>query len=307
MSFLGAAAVVGGSALAGIGGNAAGNVLGAWSTNSARESLNKNIISTNLKQQLKYERKSMQLDAAYQKWYQDMMYKLQANEYFDLAQRYGTNTASWAVEGLKKAGLNPVLAALDSNLSSSLGNAGPVSGGSRSSGAGVHGNAPSAGGSMAALRLGALQDVVNSGKQGSQIDAQTELLTSQKRKTDAETENIIKNEGLSGSFGAIANVLENTGLKTPLKKLARTGAEWLMRKLGEDDDGSTAHAEAIKARADKVYDSRTDSDFRGIIPDSDLDKINAHGLYLDSLRSPAERERERRLLNGRRYQSGYRR
>ena len=30
---------------------------------------------------------------------------------FDLARRYGENTASWAVEGLRRAGLNPILAA----------------------------------------------------------------------------------------------------------------------------------------------------------------------------------------------------
>lgn len=117
----------------------------SWLTNTARESLNKNITKSNLKVQKSYDLWTQEQDKAYEKWFQEYLYGLQNNEYFDLAKKYATNTASWAVQGLKKAGLNPVLAAIDGNLSSSMGDANPQASGHRTGGGSVpHGGAPSA-------------------------------------------------------------------------------------------------------------------------------------------------------------------
>lgn len=287
MSILGASALaLGGSAL-GVGANTATNALTAWSTNSARESLNKNIMTTNIKKQLNYERKSMQLDAAYEKWYQDMMYKLQANEYFDLAQRYGINTASWAVEGLKKAGLNPILAALDSNLSSSLGSASPQSSGGRRGGGSVHGSAPSSP-SASDIRLSAMQDLINSGKQQSQIEAQTGLLESQKRYTDIQANNALKNEGLGGTFGAVANVLHQSGLKAPLRRLAQEGVKWLERKLSEDTTGSSAKSSSWFADIASAFDGVNSAK-------QSRDASRVEMRYREALRRSPEQRRIHRL------------
>lgn len=117
----------------------------SWLNNTARESLNKNITKSNLKVQKSYDLWTQEQDKAYEKWFQEYLYGLQNNEYFNLAKKYATNTASWAVQGLKKAGLNPVLAAIDGNLSSSMGDANPQASGHRTGGGSVpHGGAPSA-------------------------------------------------------------------------------------------------------------------------------------------------------------------
>ena len=283
MSLLAMGAMAAGSALASSAAQNGGNIASVWGTNSARESLNKNIGKTNLKLQKEYDLWTMQQDAAYERWYQDLMYKLQANEYYDLARKYGENTASWAVEGLKKAGLNPVLAAIDGNLSSSLGNAGPQG----SAGRHAKGSIPSASApgapSIGQVRLSAMQDLANSAKQGALMDAQ-------KANIDADTKNKQANEGLSGSFAAVANVLENAGLKEPLKKLAREGANWIQRKLGTDSSPSTG-----KGISDSDVDRFADSVGKGIPPslhDSKPDKLSPSHR---DLRNAYERNQKREM------------
>lgn len=116
----------------------------SWLTNSSRESLNKNITKTDLKYQKEYDKWTQEQDKAYEQWWQNYLYGLQNNEYFNLAKKYATNTASWAVQGLKKAGLNPILAAIDGNLSSNMGSAGPQQSGHKVGSGSVHGgSAPS--------------------------------------------------------------------------------------------------------------------------------------------------------------------
>lgn len=102
----------------------------SWITNTARESLNKNVTKSNLKTQKSYDEWTMMQDRSQEKWMQDLYYSLQNNEYYNLARKYGENTASWAVNGLKRAGLNPILAAGNYNMSSNLGNASPAPPGS---------------------------------------------------------------------------------------------------------------------------------------------------------------------------------
>lgn len=129
MSLLGSIAGAFGSSAFSGGMNLLGDVAGSWATNSAKESLNKNITETNYKIQKKYDLWTQEQDKLYEQWWQKYLYDLQNNEYYNLSKKYAQNTASWAVEGLKKAGLNPILAGIDSNLSSSLGDANPQSSG----------------------------------------------------------------------------------------------------------------------------------------------------------------------------------
>lgn len=236
MFALGAAAV--GSMLAQQGAQSSGSVLNSWATNSARESLNKNITKTNLKIQKEYDKWTQAQDMAYNKeweqWYQNYLYGIQNKEYFDLSKKYATNTASWAVQGLRKAGLNPILAAIDGNLSSNMGNAGPQSSpsGRHSKGSIPSGSVPSAVASSP-FRLSAMQDLINSAKQG-------ELMDAQKSNIEQQTTNLKANEGLSGSFGALFNALNKVGLKDDMQSLAKEGVKWLKRKLGIDASQSTA-------------------------------------------------------------------
>lgn len=281
--------------------NQGASYLGQWASNTARESLNKNIGKTNLKIQKAYDEWTLQQDARYEKWYQDLIYNLQANEYYDLAKRYGTNTASWAVEGLKKAGLNPVLAAIDSNLSSSLGNASPQGSTGRHSKSVPSSSAPSTV-SPSNIRLSALQDLANSAKQGELLDVQKSNIEADTRNKEQDTINKSQNEGLTGGFAVVNQLLKASGLKDDMKSLAKEGVNWLKRKIGMDSASPTS----AKAAADAAssYDPKKDSAFRGVVVGDDetsknLDKVNAHGLRIESEKSPLQREKERRLRNGR--------
>lgn len=58
------------------------------------------------------------------KWYQNADYeqsKLLSEYEYDLSRRYAENSAKWTVTGLRNAGLNPILAATNGNLSSTYG------------------------------------------------------------------------------------------------------------------------------------------------------------------------------------------
>lgn len=145
MSLLGTIAGALGASGASGGMNLLGDVAGSWATNSAKESLNKNITQTNYKIQKKYDLWTIEQDKAYEQWWQNYLYNLQNNEYYQLAKKYATNTASWAVEGLKRAGLNPILAGIDSNLSSSTGDAQPQQSGHKVSSGSVRGASVSGG------------------------------------------------------------------------------------------------------------------------------------------------------------------
>lgn len=78
------------------------------------------------------------LDKAYNEWYKQLEY--------DWSKRYAENSAKWNVQGLKNAGLNPLLAASNGNFSSTFGNSSPVTASRSSSGsalgrsADMHGN-----------------------------------------------------------------------------------------------------------------------------------------------------------------------
>lgn len=209
------------------------------------------------------------------------------------------NTAKWAVDGLKAAGLNPILAAQNPNMSSNLGNASPsttaVSSGKNS---GVRGAAVSSGSGGASRNFAAISQIMNSSKQ---IEMQENLQKAQIDNINADTvQKRMGDTSWGNNLLAVGNVLDSVGLKEPLKKMAVKAADWMTSQLGIGGDGNSAHSDALKRRADEVYNPLTDASRRGIIDDDSLDKINAAGHSRDAEMSPRERERERRLRNGRR-------
>jgi hypothetical protein len=289
-----------GSALLSGSSNAGSSALGSWLGNTSRESLNKNITKTNFKIQKKYDEWTQEQDKAYNKWWQNYLYGLQNNEYYELSKKYATNTAKWAVDGLKNAGLNPILAAGNYNMSSNLGNASPASNPSASTGKGsVRGPAVSSGGSAGPVNLAAMSQIAATAKNNERTEAETDNI---KADTDLKK---MGGTDFGRNLVAIGTMLDGLGLKKPLVDLTKKAATWLTNQLGTPPSGGStakqdAADEALKRKADEIYNPSTDAAYRGIIDDETLDKINAAGHSRDAGKSPAERERERRLLNGRR-------
>ncbi len=298
-----------GSILSGIG-SAAGagglslvqDVSGGWSTNSAKESLNKNITKTNLKYQKEYDVWTQEQDKAYEKWYQNFLYDLQSNEYYQLARQYATNTASWAVEGLKKAGLNPVLASLDSNLSSNLGNAQPGSSSGSHSGKSVHGASVGAGGGHAA-NLTALAQIKNSAKQmeinqqQSKADLEVKDAQAESLRADAASK-AVGNSDWGRNLASVGMLLDSVGMKKPIKELGTKAADWLIRQMGTKSEPSTGKQSAIDQSAVRRIDSVSSSPARGnVLPSFNAEESRAlqHSIersvkrnvkrYNDSIRS----------------------
>ncbi len=80
-------------------------------------------------------------------WQKKLDYYYDENQYYNLAKRYAENSAQWNVQGLRNAGLNPILAATDGNFASTYGS------GSSSSGS-AHGSASNVSASPSALGSG---------------------------------------------------------------------------------------------------------------------------------------------------------
>lgn len=230
LSAVGSAALSGGSGLV-------SDVSGGWAGNSAKESLNKNITKTNLKYQKQYDLWTQEQDKAYEKWYQQYMYNLQSNEYYQLARSYAENTASWAVNGLKKAGLNPVLASIDSNLSSNLGNAQPAASSGSHSGKSVHGANVSTGGRGQGVNLAALSQIENSAKQmdinkeQSKADLEVKEAQAENLRADAASKSVGSSEW-GKNLASVGMLLDSVGLKKPLKELASKATDWMINQLG---------------------------------------------------------------------------
>lgn len=300
MSFLATAGSALGSLAMGMGGNAAGGLFSSWLGNTSKESLNKNITRTNLKYQKQYDLWTQEQDKAYNTWWQNYLYGLQNNEYYNLSKKYATNTAKWAVDGLKAAGLNPILAAGNYNMSSNTGNASPAMSPVSSTAKGaVRGASVSAGGSSAPVNLAALSQIAATAKNNERTEAETDNI---KADTDLKK---MGGTDFGRNLVAIGTMLDGLGLKKPLVDLTKKAATWMTNQLGTPPSGgSTAKQDAadgyLKRKADEIYNPSTDASYRGIIDDETLDKINAAGHSRDAGKSPAERERERRLLNGRR-------
>lgn len=225
------------------------NFLGAWTGNSAKESLNKNITRTNLKYQKAYDLWTQEQDKKYEEWYQNYIYGLQSNEYFNLAKKYGENTAKWAVTGLKNAGLNPILAA-GGGFNSNIGDASPSSSSGAHSAHSVRGasvgagsiNSPVSGASMTAL-----QQIRSSAKQMQIADVQSEAdlrvkdAQAASLQADADSKSLGQSE-FGKNLASVGMLLDSVGLKKPLKMLANRAADWMVEQLGSVTKPTTGKA-----------------------------------------------------------------
>jgi hypothetical protein len=279
-----------GSALLSGAANSGSSAVGSWLGNTSRESLNKNISKSNFKIQKKYDLWTQEQDKAYNKWWQNYLYELQNNEYYELSKKYATNTAKWAVDGLKNAGLNPILAAGNYNMSSNLGNAGPSSSPSASTGKGaVRGAAVSSGGSAGPVNLAAL--------------SQIEATAKSNERTEAETDNIKADTDLKKMGGtdfgrnliAVGSLLDELGLKKPLKEMAVSASKWMMNNLGIASDGGASAKQQIQhERHPADNPNYPDAHFR---TNSEKGKWVQEQIEQLSKGSPSEQERARRLRN----------
>lgn len=273
-----------GSALSSGGLNIIGDVSGGWSTNSSKESLNKNVTKTNLKYQKQYDLWTQQQDKSYEKWYQNFIYDLQNEEYYNLAKKYATNSAKWAVQGLKDAGLNPILAAIDGNLSSSMGNAQPASSSGTHSGKSIHGASVSSGGkgagnltalsqiSQSAKQVENMEKQMDINKEQSAADLQVKSAQAENLKADADSK-ALGNSDWGRNLASVGMVLDSVGLKKPLKELGSHAADWMIRQMGTKQEPSTGKQEAVQS---KRIDSVSDSPSRGnILPAMTADEQKA--------------------------------
>lgn len=247
MSFL---ATVGSSLLSGgigAGSSAASGLFGSWIGNSSKESLNKNITKTNLKYQKEYDLWTQEQDKAYNQWWQNYLYDLQNNEYYKLSQKYATNTAKWAVDGLRRAGLNPILAAQNPNMSSNLGDARPSLSPVSSTAKGAVRGASISGGSVSTpVNLAALSQIGATASQNERNAAETDNI-----KADTEIKKFGGGE-IGSSLFAVSNFLKSMGLdeplknmrdqfKKPLQNMVNKATNWMTQQLGIGvENGTTA-------------------------------------------------------------------
>lgn len=279
-----------GSALLGGVSNAGSSALGSWLGNTSRESLNKNITKTNFKIQKKYDEWTQEQDKAYNKWWQNYLYQLQNNEYYELSKKYATNTAKWAVDGLKNAGLNPILAAGNYNMSSNLGNASPASNPSASTGKGsVRGPAVSSGGSAGPVNLAAMSQIAATAKNNERTEAETDNI-----KADTDLKKMGGTE-FGRNLIAVGSLLDELGLKKPLKDMAVSASKWMMNNLGIASDGGATSKQQIQHERHPADDPNyPDAHFR---TNSEKGKWVQEQIEQLSKGSPSEQERARRLRN----------
>lgn len=240
------------------------NFLGMWTGNSAKESLNKNIISTNLKKQKAYDSWRYEKDKEYEEWYQNLLFGLQDSSYFNLAKKYGENTAKWSVTGLKNAGLNPVLAA-GGGFTPNIGNASPSSGSHSSSSGSVHGASVGTGsiaGNASSAAMTALQQIRSSARQMQIADEQSaaDLLVKQAQAASLQADAASKSMGNTDwgrNLASVGMMLDSVGLKRPLKELGIRAADWMIRQMGTKQEPTTGKQQSAleRPRVDTIVDS----------------------------------------------------
>lgn len=170
--------------------------------------------------------KYLPLDKEYNEWYKQLEY--------DWSKRYAENSSKWQVEGLKAAGLNPLLAASNGNFASTYGNSSPVTA-KRSSGgsaigtsADMHGNLDMAGSAAhlvdAFKKTTVLDAEATSARASANVAASTQEANINSAKADAalkeqqlQTEKILQNQKLQETMESAERtkhqVLENEKLR----------------------------------------------------------------------------------------------
>lgn len=135
--------------------------------------------------------------------YQTRYDQWKSNLDYVMARQYARNSAKWNVEGLMRAGLNPILVANGGGFQGTFGtpSSGSVQSGRSSSGV----KSASSAASDAAL-------LSSTARQNELLEAQKENMEAQTEKLRMETKNSAETGGLQGQYGAIHSALTKAGI-----------------------------------------------------------------------------------------------
>lgn len=127
---------------------------------------------------------------------------------YDLARRYSENSASWATTGLRKAGLNPILA-YSQGFNANMGNAGVQSSGHSS-------GLPSRSENNATFRAPDVLEGLRDMSSARLMEANAQLVQTQADNVEAQTASTLidainkaENKGLTGNVGGLFGALNN--------------------------------------------------------------------------------------------------
>lgn len=215
-AIIGAAGSVLGGALSGVGGSILGNYFGR---KNASDSASMNYHY--------YQRQRM-FDALYNNTYEiptqkDLTLWNNAVEY-DLAQAYAENSASWQVQGLRNANLNPILAATGGNISGSFGAPSTVASSSVSGGS-MPRNAITPAKADINMDLSAALQMLSSAKL---LDSQANAV---KEKTDAEV-GLLKAQTLKATADSKVATATEWKTRNDIQSNAMQGLKDMLPKVG---------------------------------------------------------------------------
>lgn len=219
-ALIGAAGSVLGSVGSGVGSSLLGSYLGRKNAD----------YSANLS--FSQYKKQRMFDAMYNQTYEIPTQKdltlWNNNVEYDLARRYAVNSASWQVQGLRNANLNPILAATGGNISGSFGSPSAVAGSSVSSG-----SMPTVGVDAAKadvkMDLSAALQMLSSAKL---LDTQADAV---REKTDAEV-GLIKAQTLKATADSKAASAMEWKTRNDIQANALQGVKDMLPTIGKMDE-----------------------------------------------------------------------
>lgn len=190
-------------------------------------------------------------------------YEYDSNQYYNLSRRYAENSAKWQMQGLKNAGINPMLAAINGNI----GTFGPgSSSGSMPSVSGTSGNSDVAGNLSSILgssnskanstTTNALRDsLVSSAKSDAQNkEAQIDVTKATARQIDAQTDNMRANTALTAQ--RTINEERNQGFDSPygnVQNFLRTTRDFFSNRYNNDSNSKDVKKDVKSSKSN--YDN----------------------------------------------------
>lgn len=231
---------------------------------------------------------------------------------FDLARRYNENTASWTVEGLRRAGLNPILAA---------GNGFNASNGFQGQGAPDSSSMPHVSGNSYNIRTDTdlLRSMFDAGaldvqsSTAKKISAEADNIKAQTLRTYIDAINEGRHGGVNSLWSAISAFGSDLGSGAPTKEAAEllhkelsskgvdTTADgvkfvnWLKHILPTSSKSAPTDAQQKKRFLSDIANA---TNVANAISPSPVSAPVGRDAYFRP-KSPQELERERRLENGR--------
>lgn len=175
-------------------------------------------------------------------------YEYDSNQYYNLSRRYAENSAKWQMQGLKNAGINPMLAAINGNIGtfgpgSSSGSLPSVSGsaGNTDVAANLSSIMGSSNSKANATTTNALRDsLVSSAKSDAQNkEAQIDVTKATARQIDAQTDNMRANTALTAQ--RTINEERNQGFDSPygnVQNLFRSARDFINNRYNNSSSSN---------------------------------------------------------------------